>query len=77
MPKAYSYIHSPTEYGGCCRAPGAGAGCAAPSVKLSLIPTADMCADMMTKSLDDATFRRHRDRIMNVGASSRITGAHS
>lgn len=46
-------------------------------VRLVLVPTAEMYADMLTKPLDDATFRKHRDFIMNAGAMSGITGAHS
>ena len=37
-------------------------------VKTVLVPTKDMRADMLTKSLDDETFARHRDTIMNTGA---------
>ena len=47
-------------------------------VKLILVPTADMRADMLTKPLDDETFRRHRDTVMNISASGQgITGARS
>ena len=46
-------------------------------VRLVLVPTAEMSADMLTKPLDDATFRRHRDFVMNAGAMSGITEAHS
>ena len=38
-------------------------------VKLTLVPTKDMDADMFTKSLDDATFERHRDSVMNLSAA--------
>ena len=34
-------------------------------VKLILVPTADMKADMLTKPLDDKTFHRHRAACMN------------
>jgi hypothetical protein len=34
-------------------------------VKLKLIPTAEMSADMLTKALDDRTFLRHRRTVMN------------
>ena len=39
------------------------------TVKLVLIPTAEMAADMMTKALDDKTFERHRSEIMNLKAT--------
>ena len=35
-------------------------------VKLSLIPTDEMEADIFTKPLPDAVFEKHRDKIMNV-----------
>jgi hypothetical protein len=35
------------------------------SVKLALIPTAEMAADMMTKTLADKVFHRHRRTTMN------------
>ena len=34
-------------------------------VKLILVPTAEMAADLFTKPLDDATFTKHRDKVMN------------
>ena len=34
-------------------------------VKISLIPTDDMYADMLTKALDDKTFHKHRRTVMN------------
>ena len=37
-------------------------------VRTILVPTKDMRADMLTKPLDDETFARHRDTIMNTGA---------
>ena len=37
-------------------------------IKLTLIPTKEMDADMLTKALDDATFKRHRDTVMNLRA---------
>ena len=37
--------------------------------KLVLVPTKEMSADMMTKVLDDDTFERHRDFIMNRKAA--------
>ena len=37
-------------------------------VKMQLIPTADMAADLLTKPLDDRTFERHRATIMNLHA---------
>ena len=37
-------------------------------VKLTLVPTKEMEADMLTKPLDDATFERHRDTVMNTAA---------
>ena len=37
-------------------------------VRTVLVPTKDMRADMLTKPLDDETFARHRDTIMNTGA---------
>ena len=33
-------------------------------VRLVLVPTKEMAADMMTKALDDATFIRHRATVM-------------
>ena len=36
-------------------------------VRLTLVPTAEMRADMLTKPLDDETFARHRDAMMNTG----------
>lgn len=38
------------------------------TVKLVLILTAEMAADMMTKSMDDKTFERHRCEVMNLKA---------
>ena len=38
-------------------------------VKLVLIPTKEMAADLLTKALPDADFIRHRDEIMNLGAA--------
>ena len=35
-------------------------------VKLVLVPTAEMHADMLTKALDTATFQKHRRRCMNL-----------
>ena len=35
-------------------------------VKVNLIPTAEMPADLLTKALDDKTFHRHRKTIMNL-----------
>ena len=35
------------------------------SVNLILVPTAEMAADMMTKSLPDKVFQRHRRTVMN------------
>jgi hypothetical protein len=35
-------------------------------VKLVLVPTEDMCADMLTKPLDDKTFHKHRKECMNL-----------
>ena len=35
-------------------------------VKVNLIPTAEMPADMLTKALDDKTFHKHRKSIMNI-----------
>ena len=35
-------------------------------VKLTLVPTAEMSADMLTKALDDKTFHKHRARVMNL-----------
>ena len=37
-------------------------------IKLTLIPTKEMDADVLTKALDDATFKRHRDTVMNLRA---------
>ena len=34
-------------------------------VKITLIPTAEMAADALTKPLDDKTFAKHRTTIMN------------
>ena len=34
-------------------------------IRVSLIPTAEMHADMLTKALDDKTFHKHRKRCMN------------
>ena len=39
-------------------------------VKLVLVPTNEMRADMFTKSLDLETFVRHRDRVMNTAAAA-------
>ena len=36
-------------------------------VKLALIGTKDMAADMLTKPLDDKSFQRHRRTVMNCG----------
>ena len=33
---------------------------------VKLIPTADNEADLMTKPLDESTFKRHRDSIINL-----------
>ena len=38
-------------------------------VKLVLVGTKDMDADIMTKHVDDATFERHRATILNLGAA--------
>ena len=35
-------------------------------VKLSLVPTEDMTADILTKPLPDAAFEKHRDVAMNA-----------
>jgi hypothetical protein len=35
-------------------------------VVVKLIPTAENVADIMTKPLDEATFKRHRDNLMNL-----------
>ena len=35
------------------------------TVKLIHVRTAEMSADLLTKPLDDATFQRHRNTIMN------------
>ena len=35
------------------------------------MPTAEMRADMLTKPLDDETFARHRDAMMNTSAETR------
>ena len=37
-------------------------------VKLKLVPTKDMDADILTKAVDDATFARHRATILNESA---------
>ena len=37
--------------------------------KLVLVPTELMTADMMTKPLSDAVFKKHRDEIMNVNGA--------
>ena len=37
-------------------------------VRLTLVPTDDMPADMLTKALNDATFEKHRRRVMNLKA---------
>ena len=34
-------------------------------VKVELVPTKDNASDMLTKALDEQTFARHRDTIMN------------
>ena len=34
-------------------------------VRLELVPTAEMEADLFTKPLPDATFIKHRDNVMN------------
>ena len=41
-------------------------------VKLKLIPTKEMSADMFTKALDDETFKRHRTTVMNGNATERM-----
>ena len=38
------------------------------TVRLILVPTADMSADMLTKPLDDRTFHKHRREVMNLPA---------
>ena len=38
------------------------------TVKLILVPTAEMSADMLTKPLDDRTFHKHRREVMNLPA---------
>ena len=38
-------------------------------VTVELVPTAEMEADLFTKPLDDATFARHRDTVMNQAAA--------
>ena len=35
------------------------------AVKVELVPTKDNASDMLTKALDEHTFARHRDTIMN------------
>ena len=35
-------------------------------VRVNLIPTAEMHADMLTKALDDKVFHKHRKRCMNL-----------
>ena len=35
-------------------------------IRVNLIPTAEMHADMLTKALDDKTFHKHRKRCMNL-----------
>lgn len=42
--------------------------CALGKVKLLLVPTVDMSADMLTKPLDDRTFHKHRREVMNLPA---------
>ena len=39
-----------------------------------LLPTKEMSADLMTKVLDDETFERHRDFIMNRAAAPAAHG---
>ena len=34
-------------------------------MKVELVPTKDNASDMLTKALDEHTFARHRDTIMN------------
>ena len=36
--------------------------------KVTLIPTAENSADLLTKALDTATFKKHRAAIMNLRA---------
>ena len=38
-------------------------------VKLILVPTEDMTADLLTKPLGDAVFKKHRDEIMNLAVA--------
>ena len=38
-------------------------------VTVGLVPTDEMEADLFTKALDDATFTRHRDTVMNRAAA--------
>jgi len=38
-------------------------------VKLILVPTEDMTADLLTKPLSDAVFKKHRDEIMNLAVA--------
>ena len=38
-------------------------------VRMELVPTKDMDADMLTKPLDDQTFERHRASVMNLAAA--------
>ena len=44
------------------------------TVKLVLVPTKEMSADLFTKALDEETFTRHRDDVMNAKAAT--TCAH-
>ena len=37
-------------------------------VKLALVPTDEMVADILTKPLQDAAFTKHRDNAMNAHA---------
>ena len=36
------------------------------TVRLVLVPTDEMCADMLTKPLDDKAFHKHRKECMNL-----------
>lgn len=46
-------------------------------VKLLLVPTVDMRADMLTKPLDDRTFHKHRSEVINLPAEAGKRATHN
>ena len=46
-------------------------------VRLRLVTTDKMTADILTKCLDRVPFERHRDKILNTNAADSAVGAYS